>query len=505
LQKRTVSPAFSLLPLFLLLTVTVSAGFAARQPEVLPLEFQADIPNGYFEPIPIDAAAGTNSIVFDVSSNATITTAFMSSSQFSSFNDTGSDIANSIFIQNGTASQDTVHVSKGDFFLVFNAYDGNANVTYNYDLYPNSPYYAGPISAPEPSGIATFGLDNASGNVTPYNVAAHEVVGVADISSLLAHNSTADSANSTVSGATLQLNSVLVINEKGGAQQVYWTQNTPDFVTSASQVAYGDNIWNYSVSGFLSNTTITSSNGGYAYSFSQSGLTQYNYAQEISNSSYALPLDLALAINETVVPGQGVVVQMGAQELRNGSEPATPMDWFDNATIHDPTAQSAYFYVSGNSTTPEGTFYDTEFVFGGENDGESTSFSQMSASMQLLYDNTTSGVLAYFPSYYSFGQDTAEGADNLHVSYSGNGIVEVSPGAVNYVYLGGASGTSSLSQLAVSATSVSASTSQSSSLGAAGTTSSVPEYLIGSLVVVALVIVAAVAITRRSGKAPTPG
>jgi Thermopsin len=464
------------------------------------LEFQVDIPNTYFEVLPIDAASSTNSIVFDVASNVTISTALMSSQQFSSFNSTGSDIANSIFIQNGTSSQKTVHVPSGDYFLVFNAYDGNANVTYNFDLYPNSPYSGGPLPAPEPSGIATFGLDNESGNVTPYSVAAHEVVGVADISSLLAQNSTANLANSTVSGATLQLNSVLVVNEKNGTQQVYWAQNTPDFVTSASQVAYGDNLWNYSVSGFLSNTTITSSNGGYVFSSSQSGLTQYYYAVELSNSSYALPLDLALAINETVAPGQGVVVQMGAQVLRNGSELATPMDWFDNMTIHDPTVQSAYFYVSGNNTTPEGTFYDTEFVFGGENDGETTDFNQMSASLQLFYDNSTNGLLTYFPSYYGFGQDTLEAADNLHVSYSGNGVVEVSPGSVNYVYLGAASGTSSLSQLAASANSTSTSTVQStSSSSPTGTTASAPELLIGLLGIAALVIVVAVvAITRRS-------
>jgi thermopsin len=466
------------------MVVAVFPGVVAHRAPSLPLEFQVEIPYSYFEYDSIDAAAVTNSIVFDVGSNVSITTALMTSSQFSSFNNSQSDISDSLYFQNGTASQGTERVPKGDYFLVFYAYQADANVTYNYDLYPNSPYGAGPIVAPEPTGVATFGLNNESGNVTPYDVSAHEVVGVADISSLMAHNSTAQLANSTVSGATLQLNSVLVVNEKGGNQQVYWAQNTPDFVTSASQVAYGDNVWNYSVSGFLSNATITSSNGGLAYSYSQSGQTQYYYGLELSNSTYALPLDLALAINETVSPGLGVVVQMGAQELRNGSIPATPMDWFDNVTIHDPTVSKAYFYVSGNNTTPEGTFYDTEFVFGGENDGEATSFSQMGASMQLFYDNSTDGVLTYFPSYYSFGQDTAESADNLHASYSGNGLVQLTPGDVNYVYLGSASGTSSLSQLAASS-------------GATSTSTSAPEFPNGSLAMLALAAVAVAAVAAR--------
>lgn len=458
---------------------------SAHRSSALPLEFQVDIPDGYFEYVSIDAAATTNSVVFDVGSNVTVTTAFMSSSQFSAFNASQSDIANSVYLQNATTAQATEHVPKGDYFLVFYAYQANANVTYNYDLYPNSPYSAGPITAPEPSGIATFGLDNASGNVTPYTVEAHEVVGVADIASLLAHNATANLANSTVSGATLQLNSVLVVNEKGGAQQVYWAQNTPDFVTSASRVAYGDNLWNYSVSGFLSNATITSSNGGLTYAYSQSGQTQYYYGVELGNNSYSLPLDFALAINETVEPGQGVLVQMGAQVLRNGSELGAPMDWFDDLTIHDPQVTSAYFYVSGNSTTPEGTFYDTEFVFGGENNGESTNFNQINASLQLFYDNSTGGVLSYFPSYYSFGQDTAESADNIHVAYS-NGVVQLSPGSVNYVYLGSASGTSSLSDLS----------------SGTSTTTSAPEFPDASLWLVALVVAGAVAaMTRASTRA----
>jgi thermopsin len=174
---------------------------------------------------------------------------------------------------------------------------------------------------------------------------------------------------------------------------------------------------------------------------------------------------------------------MGAQVLRNGSQPGSPMRWFDELTLHDPTATSAYFYVSGNSTTPEGTFYDTEFVFGGENDGESTNFNQLSASVQLFYDNSTGGALSYFPSYYSFGQDTAESADNIHVVYS-DGEAELSPGTVNYVYLGSASGTSSLSELA----------SRSSST----TTTPAPEFPDGSLWLVALVAAAAVATVARA-------
>ncbi len=115
MRDRAFNPAFSLLPLFGLLVVAVSPAVGAHRSPALPLEFQVDIPYGYFEYVSIDAAASTNSVVFDVGSNVTMTTAFMTSSQFTAFNDTQSEIADSVYFQNGTASQGTEHVPKGDY------------------------------------------------------------------------------------------------------------------------------------------------------------------------------------------------------------------------------------------------------------------------------------------------------------------------------------------------------------------------------------------------------
>jgi len=468
---------------------------APRSPTTaFPLLYQLQIPQGYFEYYPIDAAASSNVLMIGDSSNVSISTALMNTAQFTAFNITESGIVNSLYIVNGTSAQDTLNLPKGDYFFVFLAYSDDANISFNWVLYPNSPLQTGPLPSPEPSGIGSFGLSNSSGVVTPYIIESNEVVGVAGISSLLAHNSTAYLANCTVSGTTLQLNSVLVVNEQNGTQQVYWVQNTPDFVTSAHQVANVDNIWNYSASGFLSNTTITSQAGGLAYSYEQYGFTQYFYADGTSNSTYALPFDMALMLNETVDPGVGVIVQTGTQVLRNGTALASAADWFDNVTIHDPTATSAYYLVSGNNTTPIDTYFDTELVFVGEANGESTSFTQMSASLQLFYDSNSTGLLTYFPSYYSFGQDTAEAADNLQVTYNGNGIATLSVGTPNYVYMGSASGTSSLSQLESAAASLSVV--QSSSSSKSGLSSFPLSYLM-VVAAVSLTILAA-EVNRRS-------
>jgi thermopsin len=462
--------------------------------------------SGYFQPIQVDSPSNKTTISYSMSSNTSLSIALMTNSQFSSFNNSGSAISDSLFLQNSTTAQHSMRITEGVYYLVFFAYGSSANVSYNYQTYPINPFLSGYLNSPQPTGIASFGLYNDSGSVTPYTAEGSDVVGVADIASFQAYNSSAASSNDTLSGATLQLNTVLVVNEAGGLRQMYWAQNTPDFVTSASTVAWADNIWNFSVSGFLSNSTITSPDGGEAFSYYTNGLPSYYYSFESSNSTYNLPFQLALIIGETTIPGQGVLVQMGTQVIGNGSGPAQGIEWFDNATIHDPTVQSAYFYVSGNDTAPNGLYYDTELVFGGEGNGEATNFTQMSASLGLFYGNSTTGALKAFPSYYTFGGDTGESADNLYVSYGENGFSTIATGTPSYVYLGRASGSYSLP---LAGTTVSSSfssvtsnqtstTSQSSSSGTS--LSSFPlSYLATVLVLVAVAGLVTLSARRSRG------
>jgi len=420
----------------LLLSAPSVAGFRAQSSS---LPYDIIIPPGYYQYFPITTVSSTSAVSFAVSSNTSLSTAFMTSSQLVSFNNSESDLSDSVYLLNGTSAHDTIHEPLGTYYLVLFAYGNTANATYGLQSFPIDPYYATPLNPPQPTGVASFGLYNQSGNAVPYQVETSEVVGVASVGALDAYNASAAADSSNISGATIQLNSILVVNESGGQQQVYWTQNTPDFVTATSQVAYGDNLWNFSVSGDETNSTITSPDGGYVSP--NTGSNGDYYSQEISNSTYAFPFVLALLMNETVVPGTGVVVGMGAQMLQNGSAPATPVVWFDSITIHDATAQDAYFLVSGNQTTPNGLYYDTELIFGGENNGEPTDFTQLTASLGIFYFNDATGVLDSFPSLYSFGGDTAEAADNLQVSYSGSGFSQVTTGTPDYQYLGTASGT----------------------------------------------------------------
>jgi thermopsin len=364
----------------------------------------------------------------------------MTLSQFSSFNDSRTDVSNSVYDQNGTQSERSFRVDAGGrYYLVFYAYDATANVTYSIHLYPNNPFQYGQPSPPQPTGIVSYGLYNDSNRIMTYDISTSRLAGVANITSLLAYNATAARTNSSLSGATLQLNSLLVLTDKSGNQQVFWCQNVPDFVTNDSHVSYANNVWNFTDNRyFLSNSSITSSSGGSVASFDNHGTTQFVYGSATLNYTYQLPLGLILFMNESTIQGTGVVLQMGVQMFRNGSLPVSPINWFDNITIHDPLVQSARFFTSGNDSTPTGYFYDTELVFGGEGNGESTFFKSLNASLGLFYLNGTKFVA--FPSLYSFGGDTLEAADNLHVTYSGSGYPQVSTGTPEYRYLGRVSG-----------------------------------------------------------------
>ena len=284
----------------------------------------------------------------------------------------------------------------------------------------------------------------AGSYVIPYEIRTNEIVGIANITALDAKTHNASLYGDNVAGATLQLNANVVVTDNSGQQYTYWAQNVQDFVTSVPVVSVGDSLWNNTdLVGYMDNQSVTSSNfenGGFVSATNTNGTITYNYQYSTTNASYSLPYNSALLMNESVNPNVGVLLQMGIRVLGNGSAvvPVQHTYWYDNITIHDPSVNSAYFEVSGNDTTPLGSYYNAELVFAGEGNGESANFIQTDALLGLFHQNDTNGSLISFPSYYSFGGDTGEAASNLNVAYS-NGIAQVSVGNPNYVYLGNAS------------------------------------------------------------------
>ncbi len=429
--------------------------------ESVPLTQSLTLRTGDYDYFEADSFSNNTYVSYNVSSDVSISTAIMTAAQLNDFANNASDpISNSITYQNGTSVNRTVQIAPGQNFLVFynppNTYDSSysrANIEFGYIVTPNTPLSYGPVQGPFASGIASFGIANNSGVVTPYEVQTNEIVGVANISAMEVYTADAGQYGVTVTGATLQLNSELVVNNSGSSTpNVYWVQNVPDFVTGTSQVSFGDEIWNWTdLTGYLSNQSVISTNfqnGGAVYP-TGSNKAAYVYNYNGANQTYALPLNFALLENESVLRGTGVLVQLGYLSTANGTATSSNINWFDNVTIVDPNVQSAYFEISGNAVPPIGLYYDTELVFGGEGNGEMADFTQLSASLGLFYQNATnpSGILSSFPTYYDFSGDTGESASDLVISYS-NGISSVGTGLVpNYSYLGNASLTLNLKSL----------------------------------------------------------
>lgn len=498
-----------IVPLLLFSSAALSNGEDLK----LPAYQSITVPGGYFIPIEIQAGSNSSWIAYSMQSNVSISTALMNANQFNLFNTSlTDDISNAVTYHNGTSAQADLQVSLGTYYLVFynNPNAPTANVSFTFIAYPYTPYVAGPIIPPDSSGLASFGLYNVSGSAVPYAIKTPTIIGSANVSSIQAYNASAPSVNDTVSGATLQLNAVLVAEGANNSQQVYWAQNTPDFVTNATQVSYNDNLWNNTdLAGYLSNQTVTSPNGPSVFpTGSNQTQSQYFYAYGTNNYTYALPFDFNLLLNESVTINRSVTIYVGVQVLQNGSAPSpAPVSWFDNITVSIPGVQKAYFYIDGNDSTPVGSYYDAELVYGGEGNLEATNFTSMSSTLGLYYVNGTSSQITPFPSFYSFGGDTGESADNLHVTYLGNGTARVGIGTPNYVYLGGespvvnstttsssVSGTSITSQVASSSSFASSTTSSTSSSSSAGAISS--SYLV-ALVPAALVMLLAGALVVR--------
>ncbi len=451
-QGKALLPASLLLLLLVAAQVApaaASAGPKAAAPQAGPaasvtLTESVGLRQFDYRGYQVESFSNSTTVLYAATSDAPVSTALMTAAQYGEWQANLSDpISNSLAHQNGTQVQNSVSVGPGSYYLVFYAYYSRALVQFGYRADPSTPFSYGPLSTPLGMGLASFGITNKSGTASAYQVRTPEIVGVANVSSVQVDTPNAQSYGVSVTGFSLQLNAMLVVNDGTGAAKVYWVQNVPELLTGPSTAAFGDQIWNVtSPSAVLTNQTITSTNfrdGGYVYTTGRSRFSsgQTLYAYTTGNATYALPLDFGLLMSETVVPGTGVEVRLGYSLISNGTAGASPTVWFDSVTIHDPSVASAYFLVSGSKTPPIGLYYDAELVFAGQGNLEPAFFTQLDASLGLFYRNGTA--LTSFPSYYGFSGDTGEAADNLVETYS-NGIVSLAPGSTpSYPYLGGAS------------------------------------------------------------------
>jgi thermopsin len=495
-------------------------------PGTVPLTQSIVLRGGYYRDYEVDSFSNSTQVRYGASSNVPISTALMTAAQYNDWQANATDpISNSITYYNGTYVQNSSTITPGQYFIVFYAYYGRSTVQFGYEVSPSTPYSYGGITPPLAMGVASFGVYNKSGTASTYQIETGEIAGLVNISSVQVYTPNAGGYGVSTTGFTVQLNAMLVVNDGAtSSPKVYWVQNVPDFETGPSALSFGDEIWNNTdASGFLSNQTITSTNfqnGGFVYTTGatrfSSGISFYSYS--MNNATYALPLRFGLLMTAALVSGTGVVVKVGYRTLANGSATSSATVWFDEVTIHDPSAQSAYFEVSGSQTPPMGLYYDAELVFAGEGNLESAYFTALDATLGLFYQNGNSQILSSFPSYYGFSGDTGESAANLVEAYS-NGVVHLTPGSPTYPYLGnstlsldpnsftvsGSTGTSTVTSTGpTTGTSTGSLTSTTVQSSTGAQLASPTEYVLVGVVVAVVVIVIAAALYRLRPKSPQP-
>ncbi|MCL4375791.1 thermopsin [Candidatus Marsarchaeota archaeon] len=89
-----------------------------------------------------------------------------------------------------------------------------------------------------------------------------------------------------------------------------------------------------------------------------------------------------------------------------------------NTTILNVTSNNSHLLITPFKATPIHTAYDLEFTFGGI-DGDNTNFTSLDArNMWIFYEEN--GTFTPFPSIFTYGMDTLEGAYDLRVIPSNN-------------------------------------------------------------------------------------
>ena len=255
--------------------------------------------------------------------------------------------------------------------------------------------------SPSPTGIASYGLQDNAGVLSPYEIRTNRVEARAEINSLAAYHS---SLPSNQHGANLQLNVILEVNTDSGTQDI-WLQNTVQFNTQRFLMNALNNIWNDTTQ----TARIIATGSGKINTSQEDGREFYAYGGPQMDYLFPLCLTLTISIDSSA---NGVQVSF-YNDLGSGL--------YDKALLPIPNVKSATILVTPFKVIDWiGSPIDAELVWGGYCCRYTTNFNQMDSSLSMLYYDSQ-GKPTPFPSLYTFGSETGEMATNLVVSPLKNG------------------------------------------------------------------------------------
>jgi thermopsin len=275
---------------------------------------------------------------------------------------------------------------------------------------------------PAPMGLADFGV---AANGTGYSYSTAAFLGTISIQSLQAHYKFTSGGNNYYgTEISLQLNAELVLSHPGKTNVSYWMQDVVIIETATNEIAFNNNIWNFS-SGSLPSSSL-SGNGSI-----ESGSVYADVATGYPGTDVVLqyPVNVSAKMVASTIDG---VPQVGFQ-YSDGFGWVT----YDNVSLPWARAWTCDgFVVDGFAYTPLHTYFNVEWTEGGPGDGISDTQDKGNFTMGLDYWNGHN--FQAIENAYNFGGNTAEGMQNVLPDYapSSDGLPLVHEAAATGGHLG---------------------------------------------------------------------
>ena len=279
-------------------------------------------------------------------------------------------------------------------------------------------------SAPAPMGVADLGLYNVSGTSTvPYALLTPSAKGTIEFTNAL--SAYVDGDGPDMFG--VQLNSVDVnVTVFGNDSNQFWTQNFVSYTPSSGELAFGDNVWNFSnPSGYLSPNVF------YAYGPNGSLYAPIFYYAIGPTFTIHYPFSITFYNNATVLDDRPAVFFNYTLSNATMSVSGSYDYVIFNSSVGTPTGPTPAlgFEVDGYGYDPIGLPNDIELDVVGNDDGDTTTFYAMQAALEIEFWNDSAAGYQPLPSAVDAGAETGETSDGVAVWYeSGLSVAQMGLG-----------------------------------------------------------------------------
>jgi len=266
-------------------------------------------------------------------------------------------------------------------------------------------------------GLSDIGLENVSGKIVPYILDTTSAEGTINFTS--AQSMYVDGDGPDMYG--VQMNSVLTnVTLFGNSTYQFWAQNFVSYTSSSGELSFGDNVWNFSsLSGLISQ------NAYYQNGPNGTLVAPYFYYAVGPTFTVQYPFTVSFFLNTTTIADRPALFfnYSVASSTVNTAGSFDYVVFNSSAGTPSAPAPTAHFQVNGEAYDPIGEVNDIELVVVGNDDGDTTTFFQMNATLSILYWNDTTAAYAPIPSAYGVGTETGETSDGVMTYYTEPGGV----------------------------------------------------------------------------------